>query len=183
MDRSGMNQTFQIVPTKISPSDWGLVSVEAMDWAHFKLPTFTKIWFRCCLTQMRKWSGAPLCLNHMWFHIHRGTSCMSSGGTFTKKLWYATSMSVHDKTDSPISQSPMIPAHTLIEDQCWFLDCRIAWGFSSAYLSVMEVGNAALCKSCFTGERNTWQCGLFAHFVRSHLLNTAVPGWAAGVRP
>jgi hypothetical protein len=28
-----------------------------------------------------------------------------------------------------VSQCPMIPAHTLIENHCWCLDCRIAWGF------------------------------------------------------
>jgi hypothetical protein len=110
-------------PTKESPSDWGPVSMRAMEWAHPNLSTFHESLDRCCLTWMRKWTRAPLYMNHMWFCIDRGTSSMGCGRKFTKKLWYATLVSLLGKT----CQSPIISACTLIRNHCWCLNCRIAW--------------------------------------------------------
>jgi hypothetical protein len=47
-----------------------------------------------------------------------------------KKLWYATPVSLLCKTYGAVSQCPMIPACTLIENQLRCHDCRIAWGFN-----------------------------------------------------
>lgn len=83
--------------------------MEAMELAHLNVSTFTKIWFRCCLTQMRKWAGSPLCMNHMWFHIYWGIFFMSLGEKFTKKLWYSTSVSLCGKTYYSVNQHDTCP--------------------------------------------------------------------------
>jgi hypothetical protein len=43
-----------------------------------------KVWFKCCTTMRRKWSGAPSCMNHTCCHWWRGTCSKSTGKSFTR---------------------------------------------------------------------------------------------------
>jgi hypothetical protein len=44
-----------------------------------------KVWFRCCLTMLMKWGGAPSCMNLMCCRWWRGTCSKSTGKSFTKE--------------------------------------------------------------------------------------------------
>lgn len=55
---------------------------------HWPIHCSSKTWFRWCPMWMRKWGGALLFINHIWVHIHRGTSSMSPCTTFSTKKNY-----------------------------------------------------------------------------------------------
>jgi hypothetical protein len=74
------------------------------------------------------------------------------------------------------SQCPTIHVHTLIGNQCWCHNCRIAWGISPANKWVYISYNGVSCKSCNIGEHSVRIYGLVAHLLRSHQMNSAIPG-------
>jgi hypothetical protein len=87
------------------------------------------VWFRCCLTVQRKQGDVPSFVNHMcWCCWRRGTCSRSTGKSFTKKRWYASTVSLLGKTTGPKNWSPKRPTQILTFSYLsrhWFLD--ICW--------------------------------------------------------
>jgi hypothetical protein len=53
------------------------------------------------LSVLRKWGGAPSCMNHMCCHWWRDTYSKSTGKSFTKKRWYSAPVSLLGKITGP----------------------------------------------------------------------------------
>ena len=88
---------------------------------------------RCRRTLMRKWADAPSCCSHIVCRITKGTFSSIGGSVFCRKVRYVFPFRCCGSRTGPSRRSPIIPAHTLMLNRCWWDTSTIPRGLSVAY--------------------------------------------------
>jgi hypothetical protein len=142
-----------VIFIELDPWGWGLVSMLE---AYLILSTFTKIWFRYCLAQTRKWAGALLCITCDIFEEVKFSWDM---GKLLPEYCATKLLSVFYRAKHVVPLAIMIPAHTSIQNYSlttghgdFQMPTRVLW----------KLIIPLLCQPCFIGEENVWHSTWFS---------------------